>query len=72
MFVICDNKLIIEGESLPIEPRLISIALERHRRESGEDLRGICGPVSGDVGRRILSMERARSLAALGAAVNAA
>ena len=69
MFVICDNKLIVDGETMPVDSRLITIALRRHRQETGEDLRGHCGPVSRTMGERIVSMERIRSLAALGTAL---
>lgn len=65
VFGLCQGRLAINGEPVPVGPGVVRVVLRAYRFQSGRDLSGHDGPIPSALGRRILQLERSRSLNAL-------
>ena len=63
------NRLCVNDECFPVSRRVIRLALIAHQLETGVDYNGEDGPIPESVFRRIIKMERIRSINALAGAL---
>lgn len=64
-----DGRFTVNGEWIPVSPLIIKAALISHRIETGVELSKNCEALPEEVARRILRMERQRSIAAVAEAI---
>ena len=60
-----DGRFTVNGEWIPVSPLIIKAALISHRIETGVELSEDYAALPEEVARRILRMERKRSIAAV-------
>ena len=65
LYEIHANRLCVNDECFPVSRRVIRLALIAHQLETGEDYHGENGPIPESIFRRIIKMERTRSINAL-------
>ena len=63
------NRLCVNDDCFSVSPRVIRLAFLAHHLETGVDYRGTRGTIPESIARRILKMERTRSLNALASAL---
>ena len=63
------NRLCVNDECFPVSRRVIRLAFLAHHLETGVDYGGEDGPIPESIFRRIIKMERTRSLNALASAL---